>query len=128
MTGGNVAVCLGRRVPCADLEGLGAIDFAITCNKQPVATLTARADMAAVQTQLAALVNEVLLGASPGAAALPAGCLLLTSIPGTQLSTFAAGDLVEATFGNACVCGQVIIVHSPEPILYMCMQARCSAV
>lgn len=116
-------------MPRAKLEGLGAIEFAITCNKQPVATSTARADMAALQAQLATLVNEVLLSASSGAAALPAGCLLLTSIPGTQLSTFAAGDLVEATFGNACACGHIrsrMYLNWCSAI--MCTQARCSAV
>lgn len=94
-------MCLGKRVPLAQLAGHRSLDFAMTRNKQPAATAV-HADMSRLQAQLATLVNEVLLGASPAEAGLHAGCLLLTSIPGTQLSAFAPGDLVAASFGKAC--------------------------
>lgn len=59
---------------------------------------TVCADISGIQTQLTTLVNEVLSGECP-AEALPAGCLLLASVSGTQLRTFAPGDVVEASFG-----------------------------
>ena len=57
-TGGNVAVCCGKRVPVAQLDGLSAIGCAMTCNGEPAAATSSssQVDIAGLQAQLAALV------------------------------------------------------------------------
>ena len=102
-------MCLGKRVPFAQLASVSSIDVAVTCNKQAAPVATGCLKMEDVQAKLATLVNETLLGLFPAGTALPAGCLLLVSIPDTQLGTFGPGDLTEACFGkipneNAFAC------------------------
>ena len=93
-------MCLGKRVPFAQLASVSSIDVAVTCNKQAAPMATACLKMEDLQAKVATLVNETLLGVSPAGTALPAGCLLLVPIPDTQLGTFGPGDLTEACFGK----------------------------
>jgi hypothetical protein len=95
---GNVAVCLGKRVPSSELSSsLGSLPIEMSCSsKEPLQKQEAALD--SIQSRLAALVEEVLNGDAPEAC-LPAGCLLLAHFD-AKLTEFAPGDRVEATFGT----------------------------
>ena len=119
-------------MPYTQLASVSSIDVTVTCNKQAAPMATACLKMEDVQAKLATLVNETLLGVSPAGTALPAGCLLLVSIPDTQLGTFGPGDLTEACFGNipndpAFACLLVALSRQVSDIVRP-PQASCLAV